>query len=178
MREAMNAMSDLITQLADAIVAINNASSRLPTKAEIEEVLRLGMTFEQREALMPLPYKEPSPEFMSQVVLDLNMLGCAFIKHKPDGTLERATQEALAIFEQDAQDRTAWDRQERAAHKMLGYEGPTTQERLRAALEAREKEADKAAKPCRGSTDGKHAFSFDIINDEHRCPCGARARLP
>lgn len=32
-------MTDLISQLADAIVSLNNASPRLPTKAEIEEVI-------------------------------------------------------------------------------------------------------------------------------------------
>ena len=36
-------MTDLISNLADALVALNNASPRLPRKEQIEEVLRAGL---------------------------------------------------------------------------------------------------------------------------------------
>ena len=37
-------MTDLISKLADALVALNNASPRLPRKEQIEEVLRAGLS--------------------------------------------------------------------------------------------------------------------------------------
>ena len=36
-------MTDLISKLADSLVALNNASPRLPRKEQIEEVLRAGL---------------------------------------------------------------------------------------------------------------------------------------
>lgn len=153
------------------------------------------------DAIMPLPYKSVSPELMQ--LLDET---ADEVKVVPGLTpwlaeLERISNEFVSAIKEDNKDSEAWDAQERAMYKMMGYSGPTTKERLEAAAVRREADEiywanklnepfDKAEQRCPGSTDGSHDWQYEqrpaphtLNGDEaaqhymgitrQRCACGA-----
>lgn len=192
-------MTDLISSLADSIVALINASPCSPTKAEIEATVRpiIDADHARRVAnaasfvakARAAGWKVSSgcqgeTPSVSQAMLDA--------KHAAYEKRERAEAEAakrmiagnmVEAIEQDERDRDAWDEKERAAHKLLGYEGPTTKERLERAkammhlIETMPTPVLKADRPCAASSDGTHAYVYDMVHDDYRCTCGARAHL-
>lgn len=107
-------MTDLISSLADSIVALINSKPQSPTKAEVEELLAHWLLAIDHETarykfpgespnakqarqqqweravngpLMPLPYKEPSPELMQllRLMQDADALASylGFLGRKP-----------------------------------------------------------------------------------------------
>lgn len=169
-------MTDLISSLADQLVALNNASPRLPTKQQIEDVLRehfkllreavdAGMLASYPVFIKPMEVKWSAPyDFTSwapnpdEGSADLNeaSLEAAISRiqgFKTEAELDRIGKELISAIEEDNKAKDEWDAQERAAHKLLGYSGSTTKERLEAErAECDRKEHIEPMRIIRGAT--------------------------
>lgn len=119
-------MTDLLSSLADSIVALINAKPQSPTKAEVEEVLRGSLTPETTAAAVP---SKMAARWLQELELH----------------------NAYA----------AKDRDLREVHEK------------RMAAIFNEPFDNAIGGACPGSADGSHAWTYQILYDESRCPCGA-----
>lgn len=150
-------MTDLIAQLADAIVTLNNASPRLPTKAEIEDIVHKQL----ESAVLGIgsyPFFTMLPD-KAAIQRERDFLSARI---RSTGAHElRSVSKAML----DARDAIRKSSYEHTAARIFN------------------EPFDKAAQPCPSSTDGSHAWNYDLrpgtadsdvnVFAGLRCPCGA-----
>lgn len=181
-------MTDLISSLADSIIALINAKPQSPAKAEVDEVLRKPLTMAMDAlhlASYPVlgPRKAIAAEEIKAGTSIKQLMDAHLAKHnarlqkleddhyRMEG--EKAKRELLAAAREEIK---AGDPVVLNADGSVSHWAPAT---LRA--------AQAAWRPCPGSTDGSHAWAeerelrpgtaySDIPPPPRflRCPCGAR----
>ncbi len=173
-------MTDLISALADSIIALINAKPGSPTKEEVDAVLRLPIeTCIDAHKLSSYPRRTPPPRRSPLDAITAEWLMALQLNQRTraevDAANERVRRVLLGDCQGEAPGAITWVNDPAALRDQPKVAANYSEAwRIAAQMPTHSEATSKAALRCPGSTDGKHAYSYYIVDDDYRCPCGAK----